>query len=237
MDLIKYIFGKPALTGRIARWQVFLSEYDIVYVTQKAIKGNALADYLAHQPVDDYQSMQCEFPNEDIMTLFKEEGSGKEKWIMLFDGASNALGHGVSAVLISPEKHHIPITARLSFDCTNNVAEYEACVLRIQVVIESKAKILKVFELIKQFDKITFHHIPRKNYQLADALAILASMYELSNEKDMPLIKIQRRDQPAYCQLVEEELDGQPWYHDIKQYIQNKKYLSESSENNKRTLR
>ena len=46
IDPVKYIFDKPALTGRIARWQVLLSEFDIVYVTQKAIKRSALADYL-----------------------------------------------------------------------------------------------------------------------------------------------------------------------------------------------
>jgi len=44
MDLIKYIFEKPALTGRIAHWQMLLLEFDIVYVTQKAIKGSALAE-------------------------------------------------------------------------------------------------------------------------------------------------------------------------------------------------
>ena len=33
MDPFKYIFEKPTLTGRIARWQVLLSEFDIVYVT------------------------------------------------------------------------------------------------------------------------------------------------------------------------------------------------------------
>ena len=47
MDPIKYIFEKPALTGRLARWQMLLSEYDIVYVTQRAVKGSALAEYLA----------------------------------------------------------------------------------------------------------------------------------------------------------------------------------------------
>ena len=47
MDPVKYIFEKPALTRRIARWQVLLFEFDIVYVTQKAVKGSALADYLA----------------------------------------------------------------------------------------------------------------------------------------------------------------------------------------------
>ena len=39
MDLIKYIFEKPALSGRITRWQMILTEYDIQYTTQKAIKG------------------------------------------------------------------------------------------------------------------------------------------------------------------------------------------------------
>ena len=47
MDPVKYIFEKPALTGRIARWKVLLSEFDIVYVAPKAIKGSTLADYLA----------------------------------------------------------------------------------------------------------------------------------------------------------------------------------------------
>jgi len=58
MDPIKYIFKKPALTRRIARWQMLLSEFDISYVTQKAIKGSALAEFLAHQPINDYQPMQ-----------------------------------------------------------------------------------------------------------------------------------------------------------------------------------
>jgi len=48
MDPIKYIFEKPTLTGRISHWQVLLLEYDIEYLTQKAVKGSALADYLAH---------------------------------------------------------------------------------------------------------------------------------------------------------------------------------------------
>jgi len=92
MDPIKYIFEKPALTGRITRWQM-LSEYDIQYVTQKAIKGSALADHLAHQPVEDYRPMQLEFPDEEILSLFKEDDDN-DTWILFFDGSSNALGRG-----------------------------------------------------------------------------------------------------------------------------------------------
>ena len=64
---------------------------------------------------------------------------------MYFDGASNALGRGVGAVLISPERNQCSFTAKLSFDCTNNVAEYEACVLGLQAAIEKKIKSLKVY--------------------------------------------------------------------------------------------
>ena len=38
MDPVKYIFEKPVLTRSIAWRQVLLSEFDIVYVTQKTIK-------------------------------------------------------------------------------------------------------------------------------------------------------------------------------------------------------
>uniref|UniRef100_A0A2N9FM26 Integrase catalytic domain-containing protein n=1 Tax=Fagus sylvatica TaxID=28930 RepID=A0A2N9FM26_FAGSY len=41
----------PALTGKIARWQVLLSEFDILFVAQKAIKGQAIADLLGRLPV------------------------------------------------------------------------------------------------------------------------------------------------------------------------------------------
>ena len=58
MNLIKYIFEKPALSGRIARWKMILTENDIQYTTQKAIKGSVLADHLAHQAIEDYQPMR-----------------------------------------------------------------------------------------------------------------------------------------------------------------------------------
>ena len=66
MDLIKYAFEKIALTGRVARGQMILIECDIQYTAQKAIKGSVLSDYLAQQPVEDYQPRKFEFPDEDI---------------------------------------------------------------------------------------------------------------------------------------------------------------------------
>ena len=33
LDPIKYVFEKPSLSGRVAKWQVLLSEFDILYVS------------------------------------------------------------------------------------------------------------------------------------------------------------------------------------------------------------
>eukprot|EP00256_Glycine_max_P058084 XP_014626093.1 uncharacterized protein LOC106796964 [Glycine max] len=268
MDPVKYIFEKPALTGPIARWQVLLSEFDIVYVTQKAVKGSALADYLAQQPLQDYRPMHPEFPDEDIMALFEEKRTHEDidKWIVCFDGASNALGHGVGAVLVSPDDQCIPFTARLGFDCTNNMAEYEVCALGVQAAIDFDVKLLKVYgdsalvirqlkgewetrdsklipyqthilRLAKYFDDISFHHIPREENQMADALATLASMFQLAPHGDLPYIEFKSQGRPTYCYAIEEERDGKPWYFDIKQYVENKEYPPGISDNDKRTLR
>ena len=65
---------------------------------------------------------------------------------MVFDGASNALGNKIGVVIISPEGCHTPFTARLCFDCTNNMAEYEACILGLKVAIDLRIKFLRVYE-------------------------------------------------------------------------------------------
>ena len=79
MDPIKYDFEKLALSRIIARWKMILTEYDIQYTIQKAIKGSVLADHLAHQAVDDYQSMNFEFSDENIMLVTNCEESGPDE--------------------------------------------------------------------------------------------------------------------------------------------------------------
>ncbi|XP_025980024.1 uncharacterized protein LOC114371664 [Glycine soja] len=95
----------------------------------------------------------------------------------------------------------------------------------------------RIKELVKQFDEITFELIPCEDNQLADALATLSSMFKLSKDKDMPLIRIQHHDQPTYFHLVEEVSNGKPGYFDIKEYNKSHEYPPNSLENDKRTLR
>ena len=77
------------------------------------------------------------------MSLFKDDDD--DTWVLFFYGSSNALGHGIGAVLISPERQYIPMTARLCFDCTNNIAEYETCVMGIRAAIDFKVRSLKIY--------------------------------------------------------------------------------------------
>ncbi|KAA3485545.1 RNA-directed DNA polymerase (Reverse transcriptase), Ribonuclease H-like protein [Gossypium australe] len=125
---------------------ILLSEYDIIYVNQKLIKGSAIADFLATRTTEEYEPLRFDFPDEDLMYITEKEcESSKEKsWKMSFDSASNTLGHGIGTVLMSPEGNHYPFTARLNFFCTNNVAEYEACIMGTCAAIERDIEILKM---------------------------------------------------------------------------------------------
>ena len=83
------------------------------------------------------------------MNVSIEEESGqveKVKWKMYFDGTSNALGHGIGAILISLHEDYYPFTAKLNFDYSNNIAEYEVYVLGLFAAIEKGIRTLQVFE-------------------------------------------------------------------------------------------
>ncbi|XP_070027761.1 uncharacterized protein [Nicotiana sylvestris] len=50
-------------------------------------------------------------------------------------------------------------------------------------------------------------------------------------------LHIQVRDQHAYCNAVEEEVDGKPWFHDIKEYLRMGIYPEQVTGDQKRALR
>ncbi|XP_017976396.1 PREDICTED: uncharacterized protein LOC108661918 [Theobroma cacao] len=156
---------------------------------------------------------------------------------MYFDGASNALGHEIGAVLVSPNGKYYPATARLNFNCTNNIAEYEALVMGLQAAIEMKANVIDVYgdstlvicqtrgewetrdskliqykklvtELSKQFKEISFNHLPREENQIAGALATLAAMFKIKKAADVRHFDLKVRDISAHCLNVEEEVNG-----------------------------
>ncbi|RVW23033.1 hypothetical protein CK203_107722 [Vitis vinifera] len=78
LNPLRYLFDRPALTGRLMRWLVLLIEFDI-------------------QPVDDI------FPDEEFIAMTSLPG-----WRMDFDGATNQSRFGIGVLLISPQGDHIP---------------------------------------------------------------------------------------------------------------------------------
>uniref|UniRef100_A0A2N9H3P4 Reverse transcriptase domain-containing protein n=1 Tax=Fagus sylvatica TaxID=28930 RepID=A0A2N9H3P4_FAGSY len=122
-----------------------LRQYMLYYTTwlvsrngpDQAIKGQAIADYLADYPSEQLELMDSEFPDEDVMTV-DEDNQGR--WKLYFDGAANAVGSGIGAVLVSPKGQQTPIAVKLGFDCTNNMTEYEACIVGLQAALEFDAE-------------------------------------------------------------------------------------------------
>ena len=69
IDPLKYLLSKAALTGRLAKWMMILLEFDIQYVEQKAIKGQAIVDQLAEFPISYHAPMQIDFPNSLVLYI------------------------------------------------------------------------------------------------------------------------------------------------------------------------
>ena len=68
-DPIKYLMSKSVLSGRTTKWALLLQEFDITYVLQKAVKGQAFADFLANHPVPDDWEFSEDLPDEDVLFI------------------------------------------------------------------------------------------------------------------------------------------------------------------------
>ena len=110
------------------RWLVLLTKFNIHYVTQNFIRGSIVAYHLASLLVSDGRVIDDDFPDEDVAAVTSLSG-----WRMNFDGAANHSGYEIGVLLISLHDDHIPRFVRLAFSdqhpATNNIVEYEACIL------------------------------------------------------------------------------------------------------------
>ncbi|XP_070056954.1 uncharacterized protein [Nicotiana tomentosiformis] len=89
----------------------------------------------------------------------------------------------------------------------------------------------------KQFKSIEFRYIPRFHNELADALATLALMIPYPGNTHINPLEIQVQERHGYCNAVEIEPDGEPWYHDIKKLLKIKEYLEKANGDQKSTIR
>ncbi|XP_034686616.1 uncharacterized protein LOC117915149 [Vitis riparia] len=235
LDPLRYLFDRPALAGRLMRWLVLLTEFDIHYVSQKSIKGSIVADHLASLPIIESRPIDDDFPDEEF-------------------------------------GDHIPRSVRLTFPdyhpTTNNIVEYEACILGLETALElgitqmdvlgdsnlvlrqvwgdwkTRDAKLKPYHaylelLIEKFEELKYIHLSRAHNQFVDALATLASTVDIPTNVIVRPLLIETRSAPAYCHLIDETeiQDDLPWFHDIRQFLRSGTYLEAATAKDRRALR
>ncbi|RVW12040.1 Transposon Ty3-G Gag-Pol polyprotein [Vitis vinifera] len=179
---------RPALVGRLMRWLVLLTEFDIHYVTQKSIRGSIVADHLASLPVSDARAIDDDFPDEDVAAVTSLSG-----WRMYFDG----LYLGIRDAL------ELGIRQMEVFGDSNLVLR------QIQGEWKTRDVKLKPYHaylelLVGRFDDLRYTHLPRAQNQFADALATLASMIDIPVDATVRPLLIESRSAPAYCCLIDD---------------------------------
>ena len=104
-----------------------LSQFHIKYHPRKAIKSQALADFIAE------------------FTIPEHAGDQKEFWTINTDGSSTQKGGGVGVIITSPQEDVLKYGIQLKFPVTNNEKEYEALLtgLRIARALEVENIVLK----------------------------------------------------------------------------------------------
>ncbi|KAF8113620.1 hypothetical protein N665_0047s0027 [Sinapis alba] len=121
---LRTILQNANQSGRLSKWAIELSEYDITYKGRPTIKAQVLADFIIKIPPD--QASELEIP--------------VKSWILHVDEASSNKGSGIGVHLQSPTGKLIEQSFRLGFAASNNEAEYEALIagLRLAKVVGAK---------------------------------------------------------------------------------------------------
>ncbi|XP_062085733.1 uncharacterized protein LOC133791838 [Humulus lupulus] len=222
---------------------LYYLKFEVNFVSQKAIKGQALADFLAVHPISDNMELHEDLPNEEVFTI------ETLSWQLYFDGATKKCGAGAGIVFVTPYGVLIPNSFHILAICTNNVAEYEALIIGLKIALEMKIQSLEVNgdslliikqmngelavkhealipyhekakHLIAQFQTITLNHVPRSKNGKADALAKLPASLTLLGERDIQITY--RKEEISTINLVTflENTNDNDWRQPIINYIQ-----------------
>ncbi|XP_075640538.1 uncharacterized protein LOC142612316 [Castanea sativa] len=120
--------SSPKAAGRMTLWAIELSEFDIQYRPQPAIKGQIIADFIA------------EFTNTN------EQGARRRpKWIINTNKSLNKHSGRAGVVLYSLEGDKVECMIRLDFPATNNEAEYKAIITGLDLAQVAAATNVTVY--------------------------------------------------------------------------------------------
>ena len=232
---MKQVLHKPETSGRLMKWAIELSEFDIRYKPKTAIKGQILVDF-----VMEFTSME---PTKNAQTE-----TDHSIWKLSVDGAGNAQGNGAGLILTSPEGIDIEYVLRFGFHTYNNEAVYEAVIAglnlahsleidRLEIYSDSQLVVRqiedtyeaksgrmilylqKVRELLKNFVLVQVKHVPRAENSRADVLAKLATTLQedLSGSTHVEYLAEPSID---LCDVVVSPVESEPsWMDPIWDYI------------------
>ncbi|XP_061353080.1 uncharacterized protein LOC133297872 [Gastrolobium bilobum] len=94
---ISKILHKPDLAGRMMSWAIELSEFDITFESRKAIKSQALADFV-----------------KELTSIQTESSHSLDFWKVYVDGSSNSKGSGAEIIIESPEGVSVEYSIQMS---------------------------------------------------------------------------------------------------------------------------
>jgi ribonuclease HI len=120
-DVIKHMLSMPILNGRIGKWILALSEFELKFESAKAIKGQIIADFITEH----------RDPSIDLLEI--------TPWALFFNGSSCGKGGGVAILLISPRGEMFEFAIPIQPTVTNNQAKYEALLRGLQYLREAGA--------------------------------------------------------------------------------------------------
>ena len=105
------VLHKLETSGRLTKWVIELSEFDIRYKPRTAIKGQILVDFVMEFTATTPSETTQLTPNLPV-------------WKLSVDGAANAQGSGAGLILTSPEGVNVEYALRFWFPTSNNEDEY-----------------------------------------------------------------------------------------------------------------
>ncbi|XP_024033590.1 uncharacterized protein LOC112095713 [Citrus clementina] len=174
---LRQTLQKPDASGRLVKWSVELSEFDISYKPRGAIKAQALADFMV-----DRVELGAEVQEEQPV----EQENPKGVWLVIVDGSRSEHGCGARVVIRSPEGVEVSYAVKFEFQLTNNQAEYEAFITGLG---EEKLGLYlkKVRQKVELFQEVEIKQISRNENYRADILARMATIADPKLPKSVPL--------------------------------------------------
>ena len=128
---MKQVLHKPETSGRLIKWAIELSEFNIRYKPRTAVKGQILADFIMEFTPEELAESTQLTPDLPI-------------WKLSVDGAANAQGSGAGLILTSPDGIDMEYALRFSFQASKNEVDYEAAIAGLNLAHSMEADQLEV---------------------------------------------------------------------------------------------